>query len=273
MKKDDRTVKIEQPDGATLAIAGTENDFRVPIRTFRVAATELELLTSYEGGPTQYIVGKCKLQKHDQISIIGYNEAKTAELDLTIRGADITDFGAQDHTEAEEGPHTAFIGYIEKDVEIGDDSGFFLELRVSRRTLDHLAQAIREGMLERLHIGVKSLEIYIAGYDWYAYPSMSVGWYLRPQKHSGRTDFPETANGHLHQMIAVHRKIPAALHAKPDKTAGQAEKGAPMEDEDSTLAAVSERESRRTDALMSTAKSLERFPWLIGAALLIGILA
>jgi hypothetical protein len=262
MDDEKRAVKLEEPDEGTIIVSGTDRRYRVAIGGLRAFATELELLTSYEGGPTTLLRGRCRLERRDSISIIGYDEARANELDLIIRGADIAEFEDTFLTKKDE-PITAMIGYLEKSWEFSSKSGFFLELRVSRRVVEHLSQCIREGLFEELNIRVKSNELYVEPSDEYAFPAMSVAFYLRPSRASGRVDDPELANGRLARLEVSQKK----LLALSERTEAQKTEVSELEpDGVPVLHAVSKIDANANDALRSIARSMEVLPWAIGAA-------
>ena len=121
----------------------------------------------------QHITSDTEIKNHDELSA---NKARRFEI-ITQR--------------CKESAPTAFLGYTEKDWEIGNKSDWWIEVLVPEFVMVQLEQDIAAGVIEKLHFGIK----WIAGLvdQKYAPPSVSVTWGLLEEQ----KDFPETLQGYV----------------------------------------------------------------------------
>lgn len=86
---------------------------------------------------------------------------------------------------------TAFLGYTEKDWEIGNKSEWWLEALVPEFVMSQLEQDISLGLVKDVHVGIE----WIAGLvdDQYAPPSVSLTWGLLKEDN----DSPESLKGYV----------------------------------------------------------------------------
>lgn len=224
--RDDNDVKVDvvSEDGGKLVVRtnGEEKTYYAnPIRTMRLRAEELQVfcgsrsygLSIAERLPTPevYAVGKAHLDS-GAISVIGEPLNISRSFRLNFRAYDLATL-EQQFKETGKHVYSATVGFVRRDWEIGNEDSWFIEVGVSKQTMDTLVSALSTGAMRELTLGLNLVGIYSD--DNWAPPSARSNWFLRPSQPDNTVKFPELARGEVAYLDMALAKAHLAPETEP----------------------------------------------------------
>ncbi|CAN7779298.1 hypothetical protein LJR296_007887 [Cupriavidus necator] len=237
MSEDKTVVKIKSEAEGELVIetaAGKEQTYYLnPIRTMHLDVERLQVARSAstyypadgEGGglpvPALRVHGTARL-KDRFISVIDDPENRSRTLKIYFKALDAEGRKQREEWAKEQGQVAdytrAYLGFNRADWEIGNDAEWWVECEILPETLSAITSAVESGALKRMSVGLTLKRIYVD--DRYAPPSITVGWYLRPDAMDNTLEMPGMALGGLTRLdmdlTVVDLKPPTVDESQPE---------------------------------------------------------
>lgn len=247
-----------------------------PIRTMRLRAEELQVSCgAWASGfsiverlptPQTYVSGTAHLES-GSISVIGEPTNVAHKLRVSFRVYDPAEF---DKYFKETGKHmySSSVGFVRRDWEIGNNDCWFIEIRVTKPTMDTIVSALASGTMQEMTLGLTLVNVYSD--DNWAPSSDGSRWFLRPSQPDNNIKLPEMAQGevaYLDMSLAKAGLLPASV-PENDYEEEEDEDEKPQPEPDPRALAIATL-SRNVEQLRGTIKVVG---WAIAAVLIVLVL-